>query len=331
MAVVASSSASSASPRPGGRPTATSISPVSSKSQSIRWRARSALSPGEVLHPEPLEGPHLVREAAQAVLEPVRDRRQRKPPLRPLAPEPIRSPSTSTTRRSGSPALRVQGRPEAAEAAADDAEVRLERLREDRVAADVGSAIEPERSRDRGGERVLLGRGRRGRRPRGGGRGGPVGQRAAILDHWWGPARRRHRSRYLATDEDDPSRLPGRDPGPGSPGGFPPAGPASNGGEREGPRRRARRALVDRIPARRRRARRRAGQWLDLEDPKQGGDPKHVMRIPRVDDDAGEGGLLGLALSPRYRKRPPRLRLSDDQEGQPRRQVQARRQGPGRC
>ena len=45
----------------------------------------------------------------------------------------------------------------------------------------------------------------------------------------------------------------------------------------------------------------RASGWIS-RIPKQGGNPKHVMRIPRVDGNAGEGGLLGLALSPRYRK-----------------------------
>lgn len=36
--------------------------------------------------------------------------------------------------------------------------------------------------------------------------------------------------------------------------------------------------------------------------PRRGGKPKQVMKVPGVDSNAGEGGLLGIALSPRYRK-----------------------------
>jgi glucose/arabinose dehydrogenase len=37
-----------------------------------------------------------------------------------------------------------------------------------------------------------------------------------------------------------------------------------------------------------------------LRIPAGGGDPRAVMRVPGVDTNAGEGGLLGLAVSPRY-------------------------------
>lgn len=36
--------------------------------------------------------------------------------------------------------------------------------------------------------------------------------------------------------------------------------------------------------------------------PKNGGRPKRVMKVPGVDRNAGEGGLLGIALSPKYRR-----------------------------
>jgi glucose/arabinose dehydrogenase len=36
--------------------------------------------------------------------------------------------------------------------------------------------------------------------------------------------------------------------------------------------------------------------------PPRGGAPREVMRLGDVDPDAGEGGLLGLAISPRYRR-----------------------------
>jgi glucose/arabinose dehydrogenase len=39
-----------------------------------------------------------------------------------------------------------------------------------------------------------------------------------------------------------------------------------------------------------------------LRVPENGGTPKLVQTVPGVDTDFGEGGLLGLALSPRYRK-----------------------------
>ena len=39
-----------------------------------------------------------------------------------------------------------------------------------------------------------------------------------------------------------------------------------------------------------------------LRVPANGGGAKVVMRVPGVDHDAGEGGLLGLAISPHYRK-----------------------------
>lgn len=39
-----------------------------------------------------------------------------------------------------------------------------------------------------------------------------------------------------------------------------------------------------------------------LKVPRRGGRAKQVMRVPGVDRNAGEGGLLGLAVSPRYRK-----------------------------
>jgi glucose/arabinose dehydrogenase len=39
-----------------------------------------------------------------------------------------------------------------------------------------------------------------------------------------------------------------------------------------------------------------------LRVPPRGGRKRVVMRVPGVDTDAGEGGLLGLAVSPRYRR-----------------------------
>lgn len=39
-----------------------------------------------------------------------------------------------------------------------------------------------------------------------------------------------------------------------------------------------------------------------LRVPEQGGRAKKVMEVPGVDPSAGEGGLLGLALSPKYRR-----------------------------
>jgi glucose/arabinose dehydrogenase len=39
-----------------------------------------------------------------------------------------------------------------------------------------------------------------------------------------------------------------------------------------------------------------------LRIPAGGGDPERVMEVPGVDTDAGEGGLLGLAVSPNYRR-----------------------------
>lgn len=39
-----------------------------------------------------------------------------------------------------------------------------------------------------------------------------------------------------------------------------------------------------------------------LRVPRNGGKARRVMRVPGVDRNAGEGGLLGLAISPRYRK-----------------------------
>lgn len=45
----------------------------------------------------------------------------------------------------------------------------------------------------------------------------------------------------------------------------------------------------------------RASGWIS-RIPEGGGKPRRVMRIRKADANAGEGGLLGLALSPRYRK-----------------------------
>ena len=50
----------------------------------------------------------------------------------------------------------------------------------------------------------------------------------------------------------------------------------------------------------RRRARRRARPARILRIPAGGGEPRAEMQVPGVDTDAGEGGLLGLAVSPYY-------------------------------
>ena len=53
----------------------------------------------EVLEREPFEGRHLVGEAREAVLDPVREAATANPPLRPLAPNPAVSASSTTTSR----------------------------------------------------------------------------------------------------------------------------------------------------------------------------------------------------------------------------------------
>src|SRR4051794_27566543 len=47
-------------------------------------------------------------------------------------------------------------------------------------------------------------------------------------------------------------------------------------------------------------AERETGRILRI--PRNGGSKRVVMRVPGVDTGPGEGGLLGLAVSPRYRK-----------------------------
>ena len=54
------------------------------------------------------------------------------------------------------------------------------------------------------------------------------------------------------------------------------------------------------VPARRRRARRRTDDRPHPADPGRGRAARPVMQVPGVDTNAGEGGLLGLAVSPAY-------------------------------
>ena len=89
-----------------------------------------------------------------------------KPPLRPLAPKPTVSASSTTTSRDGIVGLRVERRPEPGEAAADDAEVGLGRAVERRLRLARRQRVQPVRAHCRVRERRALGLGRRGVGPR---------------------------------------------------------------------------------------------------------------------------------------------------------------------
>ena len=92
-----------------------------------------------------------------------------------------------------------------------------------------------------------------------------------------------------------------------------PPGPPARGRLDQDDRPRPAGPVGHRVPARRRRARRRAH---DRAHPAHPGRRRlrsaSCMTVPGVDTDAGEGGLLGLAVSPRLRARPAGLRLLHD-------------------
>ena len=81
--------------------------------------------PVEVLVTEPLELRHLVGEAGQSILDPVRERAEREAAVSPARAEADRLGLEDDDVAAGVVGLRVQRRPEPREAAADDAEVGL--------------------------------------------------------------------------------------------------------------------------------------------------------------------------------------------------------------
>ena len=102
-----------------------------SSRRSTRGRTRPHGAPGrerlvEVLAAEPLERRQLVREALEAVADAVRQRRHEEPAAvaRRARRDPV-SASSSTTSRCRLVLLRLDRRPQAAEPAADDHEVRF--------------------------------------------------------------------------------------------------------------------------------------------------------------------------------------------------------------
>src|SRR4029079_14628616 len=107
--------------------------------------------PLEVLEPEALERLDLVGEVADAVADPVRDRRREEaavPARRTLADRVALYEDDAAI---GVARLRMEGCPEAREAAAADAEVGLGMAIESRVDDRIGAPVEPERARDRRG------------------------------------------------------------------------------------------------------------------------------------------------------------------------------------
>ena len=94
------------------------------------------------------------RKPGQAVVDPVGEEGEKKPPLRPLAASASSPPSSTITSRPGSRSLRQQRRPEPAEPGADDREVGL------------GGAFERRPGGGRSGESSQNGVGRRRRRRR---------------------------------------------------------------------------------------------------------------------------------------------------------------------
>ena len=83
----------------------------------------SAASPSKFSSPSRSSSGHLLGEPREPVLDPVRQRRHQKPPLRPEAPKPAVSASSTTTSRAGSSAFAYSAAHRPGEAAADDAQV----------------------------------------------------------------------------------------------------------------------------------------------------------------------------------------------------------------
>ena len=80
---------------------ATESMPVSCHAASIRWRSRSAFSPARFSRPSASSASSSCANRAAPLSSPWVKEASTKPPLRPLAPQPAVSASSSTTSRSG--------------------------------------------------------------------------------------------------------------------------------------------------------------------------------------------------------------------------------------
>ena len=119
----------------------------------------------EVLAPEPLEHVHLVGEPGQPVGQPVRQRMGYEAAVAAAAAEADGLALEQHDVAAGIVGLGVQRGPQAGEAAADDAQVRVDGPRERGLRLARRQRVEPERPRLGVGVRRTLHRGRRRRRP----------------------------------------------------------------------------------------------------------------------------------------------------------------------